>query len=219
MPRQIRILATVLTGAVLITAAPALVSAQTTSSADSATIVAVANRFIAAMASQDTAYMRAASLPSARWVAMPVPTPDGATPRIRGLDQAIADIASRTARWSGWLIDPVVVVTGPIAVLHAPFGAVSEGSAPYCGMDHYVFVQSGGRWLVSDLFYTIQTVGCAPVKNDTALGGDAREHREEGHQAGPDGDRTARFSSAPTPDTPTSRTGHAPPACPAGAAA
>jgi len=163
MHRFCRILVAAATGALVHIAAPASAAAQArTSAADSAAIVAVANRFIAAMAAQDTAYMRAAALPSARWVAMSVPAPDGATPRIRGLDQAIGDIARRAARWSGWLVDPTVVVTGPIAVLHAPFGAVTEGSAPYCGVDHYVFVKSGDRWLVSDLIYTIQTVGCAP---------------------------------------------------------
>lgn len=163
MFRLNRLWITVATAVLSAAVAPTSVAAQaSTSSADSATIVAVANRFIAAMAAQDTAYLRAASLPSARWVAMSVPTPEGATPRIRGLDQAIGDIARRSARWSGWLIDPAVVVTGPLAVLHAPFGAVTDGSAPYCGEDHYVFVRTGGRWLVSDLYYTIQTVGCAP---------------------------------------------------------
>lgn len=162
MPRFLRVLTSFATGGLLSVVAPASAAAQgTTSSADSAAIVAVANRFIAAMAAQDTGYMRAASLPSARWVAMPVPTPDGATPRIRGLDDAIGDIARRTARWSGWLIAPAVVVTGPFAVLHAPYGAVTAGSAPYCGVDHYVFVKSGGRWLVGDLIYTVQSAGCA----------------------------------------------------------
>ena len=45
----------------------------------------------------------------------------------------------------------------------APYDVWYDGRFANCGIDHYVFVRSGDRWLVSQLLYTRQREGCEPA--------------------------------------------------------
>ncbi|MBK7905076.1 MAG: hypothetical protein IPJ78_00770 [Gemmatimonadetes bacterium] len=151
--RQVR-RAAMLAGLFLLVAPPA--RAQTTS-ADSAAVVGVVERYIAAMSARDTAYLRAASLPTMATVGVTVAT--GAV-AVRTLGEFLVGMASDPRVFSGVLRSPAVTVDGPIAHLVAPYVTRFDGIVSHCGIDHYVLVRSGGRWLASQMVFTRRTDSC-----------------------------------------------------------
>jgi hypothetical protein len=134
---------------------------------DSAAVVGVVRRYISAMTAQDTVFLRAASMPSASFVAFELTgaanTSDAASsPTVRTVDQFLLAQASRTSRFLGRIWSPRVSIEGPIAVLIAPYDVWLDGQFSYCGVDHYVLTRSGERWLVSQLLFTRHAKGCEP---------------------------------------------------------
>lgn len=125
-------------------------------------IVAVVQRFIDAMMAQDTAYLRAASLPQATVVVSQFPAAPTDTVVVRPMATQIANIGSRRQRWVGRVWTPTITVNGNTAVFIAPYDSWSDGKFSNCGMDHYILARSGERWLVSQLLYTVQRAGCTP---------------------------------------------------------
>lgn len=153
-PLYRRACCTLLLASLLAAASPA--PAQT-ASADSATIVRVVESFIAAMAARDTAFLRAAALPS--FVTVGVALPAG-TATARSLDEFLIGMVREPRRFRGWIWSSTVSVDGPVAVLRAPYAVHFDGVPSHCGVDHYSLAQVRGRWLVSQVLYTRLTEGC-----------------------------------------------------------
>ncbi len=127
-----------------------------------AEITAVVQRYIDAMQARDTAYVRAALLPGFTQVAVRHPGGEADVPRIRTVDEVVADIAARKGTWVGRVWAPSVSVHGGVAVFIAPYDSWYDGRLTNCGSDHYILARSGGRWLISQLIYTVQREHCPP---------------------------------------------------------
>jgi len=130
--------------------------------AETAEVSAAVQRYINALMSRDTAYIRAASLPHATTVASSVPALPGQAPSVTTLHETIDALARRTQQFAGRVWSPHVAIEGGVAVFIAPYDAWFDGKFSHCGIDHYILVRSGNRWLVSHLAYTRQREGCAP---------------------------------------------------------
>ncbi len=124
---------------------------------DSAAVVAAVQRYIAAMSARDTAYLRAASLPTMATVGVAAATGEVA---VRTLGQFLESMASDPRVFSGVIGAPAVSIDGPIARLVAPYVTSFDGVVSHCGTDHYVMVWAGGRWLASQMVFTRRTEGC-----------------------------------------------------------
>lgn len=130
---------------------------------DSIAVATTVDRYINALKTRDTAYIRAASLSHATSLSIAVPSLPGQRPTIRSVDETIAALARETRRFDGRVWSPRVSIEGDIAVFIAPYDVWYDGQFSACGVDHYILVRSGDRWLVSQLLYTRQREGCAPA--------------------------------------------------------
>lgn len=154
--------AAVLRAAVVSCLAAGGLAAQAPDSDATSEIVRTVDRYINALKTRDTAYIRAASLSQATSIAISFPALPGQLPTIRSVDETIAALARETRRFDGRVWSPRVSVEGGIAVFIAPYDAWYDGQFSACGVDHYILVRSGDRWLVSQLLYTRQREGCPP---------------------------------------------------------
>lgn len=145
--------------ALLLSLGPAPLLAQS----DSAEVSRAVQRYIVALEQRDTAYIRAASLPRYTSISSSFPAAPGQTATVRTLDESIANLAQRTRRFRGRVWDERIQIAGDIAVYIAPYDAWFDGVFSHCGVDHYIFVRSAGRWLVSQLLFTVQREGCPPA--------------------------------------------------------
>lgn len=128
-----------------------------------AEISATVQRYINALKTRDTAYIRAASLPQATSIAIAVPALPNQGANVRTVDDVIAGLARETRRFDGRVWSPRISIEHGIAVFIAPYDAWFDGRFSHCGIDHYILVRSGNRWLVSQLAFTRQSEGCAPA--------------------------------------------------------
>lgn len=124
---------------------------------DSAMIVAAVDRYIAAMGARDTAYLRAAALPTMTMVAITSATGAISTTT---LDRFLSARAGDPRRFTGRIWAPAVALHGPIAILSAPYDVRYDGVLSHCGIDHYVMARDRDRWLVSQVIFTRRTEGC-----------------------------------------------------------
>ena len=123
-------------------------------------IVAVVQQYIHAMSARDTSQLRQTTLAGASFVSLMVPGAPADQPRVRTVDEFIAGQGRETRRFVGRIWAARVSVEGPIAVLIAPYDAYFDGVFSHCGTDHYIMARSGGRWLVSQLIWTVQRDNC-----------------------------------------------------------
>lgn len=148
---------------VALTLSLALCTSPLLAQSDSAEVSRAVQRYITALEQRDTAYIRAASLPEFASIASAFPAAPGQTATVRTLEQSIANLAGRTRQFRGRIWNERIQVTGDVAVYIAPYDAWFDGVFSHCGVDHYIFVRSGGRWLVSQLLFTVQREGCPPA--------------------------------------------------------
>jgi hypothetical protein len=132
-------------------------------SASTAEISATVQRYIDALKTRDTAYIRTASLPQATLIAIAVPALPNQAATVRTVGDVIAGLAHETRRFDGRVWSPRISIEHGIAIFIAPYDAWYDGRFSHCGIDHYILVRSGNLWLVSQLVFTRQREGCAPA--------------------------------------------------------
>lgn len=127
-------------------------------------VLAVMDRYLAAIAADDHQAMAA------------IQTPEGMTYRARAADGGAWDVVARPnsywidpARVDGhkhreryW--SPTVLVRGAIAVVWAPYEFWIDGKTSHCGIDMFDFVKVGGAWRVSNAAWTVEPNACAELR-------------------------------------------------------
>lgn len=130
------------------------------STSDQAAIVQAAEALFAAMASRDTAALRAMFVPDARIVAVRVAP--GSQPVVRS--SAVSDFVASVGRSPDLLRermwDPRVEVDGDFASLWAPYEFHLGDRFSHCGTDAFHLVRAEGRWRFASLTYTVQPDSC-----------------------------------------------------------
>ncbi|HXG98883.1 MAG TPA: hypothetical protein VNI79_00515 [Sphingomicrobium sp.] len=56
--------------------------------------------------------------------------------------------------------DPQVLIERDIAMVWGRYELQIDGAFSQCGVNHFDMVRSGGRWLIYNLTWTAQKVGC-----------------------------------------------------------
>lgn len=129
---------------------------------EAAAVVQAANALFAAMASRDTAAIRAMFLPDARIVA--VGRQDGATvARGRTVGEFLPGIVGAPEPLRERMWSPEVRVDGDLATLWAPYDFHRGAQFSHCGVDAFQFARVEGRWRIAALGYTVQRDGCPPA--------------------------------------------------------
>ncbi|WP_338243217.1 hypothetical protein [Aurantiacibacter hainanensis] len=58
--------------------------------------------------------------------------------------------------------EPVVLVSGPIAVVWAPYLFESDGERTHCGVDVFNLMRLDGEWMITGIQYSVVRDGCPP---------------------------------------------------------
>ncbi len=144
--------------------APAPAQRAGTAAGEEAAVLAVLDRYMAAISAKDTRAMAA------------LQTPDGMTYRARAVEGGGWDVTSRsnpswadpsradarTHRERYW--SPAVLVRGGIAVVWAPYEFWLDGKTSHCGIDVFDFVRIGGAWRVANAMWTVEPGACGELR-------------------------------------------------------
>ena len=127
-------------------------------------VLAVLDRYMAAISAQDVAAMAA------------MQTPEGMTYRARAAEGGGWDVSARSnASWVDpsrvdarshreryW--SPTVLIRGGIAVVWAPYEFWIDGKTSHCGIDVFDFVKIDGAWRVANSMWTVEPNACAELR-------------------------------------------------------
>jgi hypothetical protein len=175
-------------------APPAPAGAQ---AGEEAAVLAVMDRYVAAISSKDIQAMAA------------LQAPDGMTYRARAAEGGGWDVVAHpnsywvdpsrvdahTHRERYW--SPTVLVRGGIAVVWAPYEFWIDGRTSHCGIDVFDFVKIDGAWRVSNAMWTVEPGACeelrpadtqaaAPCTDAWYRSVEEKVHTSDGQQHGPD---------------------------------
>ena len=128
--------------------------------ADVGPVLAVANRFLATLSSNDPkallAEVRAEGGATATMVA-----PDG-THRVKrmGWSEFAGQLTPDGHRYEEKLIGPAVEIDGDIAMIWSPYVLLVDGKLGHCGTDHFDLVRENGQWKILNVTWTQRKEGC-----------------------------------------------------------
>lgn len=131
---------------------------------EEAAVLALLDRYMHAISSQDVAAMAA------------MQTPDGMTYRARAAEGGGWAVTSRSnASWVDpskvdsrshreryW--SPTVMIRGGIAVVWAPYEFWIDGKTSHRGIDVFDFVKVDGAWRVANAMWTVEPNACSELR-------------------------------------------------------
>ena len=125
-------------------------------SAREAAVIAVAERFFAAMASRDTTALGDVLIRDGRFFSI---SDDG---RIGGQThrEFIERIAIDEEDLEERLWDPKVLVQDRVAMLWAPYDFHRGGRFSHCGIDAFSMLKTNEGWKIAGIIYSVTTSGC-----------------------------------------------------------
>ncbi len=133
-------------------------------SGEETAVLAVMDRYMAAISANDLQTMAA------------MQTPEGMTYRARATESGDMEVVAhpnsywvdpshddgRTYRERYW--SPTVLIRGGIAVVWAPYEFRIDGKTSHCGVDVFDFVKVDGVWRVSNSMWTVEPNACAELR-------------------------------------------------------
>jgi hypothetical protein len=152
--------------AYLCAATATLVSAQPAPpNPEDAAILAVIDRFMDAITSNDSALMAELRIDGGSIITSR-PNPAAAegplvTRRVFNAT-APARTGASTSRERYW--DPVVHVRGGIAVVWTPYEFWSGGKSSHCGIDVFDLMKEKGVWRIANAMWTVEPEACAALR-------------------------------------------------------
>jgi hypothetical protein len=133
--------------------------AQASPTPAEAEVLAVVNRIFDGMKEADSAKVRTAFAPGARFVTVGTrANPDTIT--YQAVDGWLAGIANSNKTWEEKLKNVRVVVDGNIASAWMDYTFHLNGALRHCGVDSIELVKVKGEWKITQLADTRRTTGC-----------------------------------------------------------
>ena len=131
--------------------------------AESAAIIAVAQRLFDAMAARDTAAAHALLVPGATFASVR----EGVSgTRVQSDTAFLGSLRRGSNQLLERMWTPVVQQHGSIAALIAPYDFHIDRRRTHCGTDAFTMLKTGAGWQIANITYDVQTTGCA----DSPLG-------------------------------------------------
>jgi hypothetical protein len=145
--------------AALLLTVSAAAGAQASPTPAEAEVLAVVNRIFDGMKEADSAKVRTAFAPGARFVTVGTrANPDTIT--YQAVDGWLAGIANSNKTWEEKLKNVRVVVDGNIASAWMDYTFHLNGALRHCGVDSIELVKVKGEWKITQLADTRRTSGC-----------------------------------------------------------
>lgn len=128
--------------------------------ADTQAVLAVVQRLLGALETNDRATVAAVTRPEGGATAA-LELPDGARRiRRRSWSEFTAGLTPGPDRFSETIADPAIEVDGDIAMVWAPYVVRKNGAVQHCGYDHFDLVRDAGQWRVLNITWSQRTTGC-----------------------------------------------------------
>lgn len=80
--------------------------------------------------------------------------------RARTMQSTIDSLRTEESELNEVYWDPIVLVSGPIAVVWAPYSFDLDGERTHCGIDVFNLFRLDGAWKITSVQYTIEPDGC-----------------------------------------------------------
>ena len=139
--------------------------AQTPSAAspDHDAVLALVDKFMHAVSTNDSAAMKALAL-EGTLNTVAGPAPDGGT-RItrRPFEPGAPPAGPRPERRERYW-DPTVQLRGSIAVVWAPYEFWRDGKTTHCGIDVFDLAKQDGTWRIAHIMYTVEPEACPELR-------------------------------------------------------
>ena len=144
---------------VVLATASGVASAQATESPETKNVMAVITRMFDGMKEADSAKVRTAFAPGARFVTIGTrANPDTIT--YEAVDGWLAGIARSNKAWEERVKNVRIFVDGNIAVAWMDYTFHLNGALRHCGVDAMDFAKVKGEWKITQLGDTRRTTGC-----------------------------------------------------------
>ena len=138
--------------------------------AEHAAILAVVDRFMIAVSTNDAATLAALHYPGGSNVVERPAESDGAAAagaKARGtvITRRVFNPDSlRTGTYRERYWDPIVHVRGSIAVVWTPYEFWRDGKTTHCGVDVFDMVKEQGAWLIANTMWTVEPDACPALR-------------------------------------------------------
>ena len=143
----------------LLIGASGAAAAQGQQSPEAKDVMAVINRVFDGMKEADSAKVRTAFAPGARFVTVGTrANPDTIT--YQAVDGWLAGIANSNKAWEEKVKNVRVTVDGNIASAWMDYTFHLNGALRHCGVDSFEFAKVKGEWKITQLADTRRTTGC-----------------------------------------------------------
>lgn len=131
---------------------------------DENAVLAVVDRFMTAVSSNDVEALEAIYLPEAVTHRIEL-GPDGAEElTVRSASYWRDPANRRPAEVNERYWAPTVHLRGPIAVVWTPYEFKRGGATSHCGIDVFNLVRSGGEWRIASAMWTVEPEACAELR-------------------------------------------------------
>jgi hypothetical protein len=126
-------------------------------------VLAVIDRFMQAVSTNDPAAMSALQLEGVM-TTVAGPSPDGSGTRITRRSAGSGSGAPRSGMRRERYWDPTVLVRGSIAVVWTPYEFWRDGKTTHCGIDVFDLVKQDGAWRIASIMYTVEPNACPDLR-------------------------------------------------------
>jgi hypothetical protein len=128
-------------------------------SADSVAVLDAVQRLFTAMAQRDTVAARRLLIPGSRFISVRTATVD-APMRSQGDTTFLRALANEHDQLLERLWAPVVRISGPVAMVWAPYDFHVNARRTHCGVDAFTLIRGSAGWQIAGIAYTVETTGC-----------------------------------------------------------
>lgn len=125
-----------------------------------AEVIAAADRFIAAINSNDAEALRQMAIPEGMTISLRY-QPDGSSKfRSRSNSLQASESFAEKRKFTEKYWDPTVLIHIGIAVFWAPYSFDIDGQRSHCGVDQFDFIKVDGQWKLASSMWTVEPNGC-----------------------------------------------------------
>jgi hypothetical protein len=125
-----------------------------------AEVIAAADRFIAAINSNDAEALRQMAIPEGMNISLRY-QPDGSSKiRTKSNAQDAAETPAETRKFTEKYWSPTVLIHNGIAMFWAPYSFDIDGKRSHCGVDQFDFIKVDGQWKLASSMWTVEPNGC-----------------------------------------------------------
>jgi hypothetical protein len=129
---------------------------------EEAAVLATVEAFFSALANRDRAALEAVTFPGSLNISTSTAADGSIAFTVRNHEEMVTALSRPGGRAIERYWDATVLIHGEIAVFWAPYDFHIDSEYSHCGIDSFQLIKREGKWLLSNLSWTIERGNCAP---------------------------------------------------------